>query len=65
MRRPRSDWSATVWDDGLCGEQVMAVSARVLGGKGTIAILAGNTRCPNLQKRVAGVRSRKPRSTPV
>ena len=43
-------------DDGQCGEQVMAELARVLGGKGTIAILAGNQNAPNLQKRVAGVR---------
>lgn len=43
-------------DDGLCGEQVMSELARVLGGKGTIAILAGNQNAPNLQKRVAGVR---------
>jgi len=43
-------------DDGLCGEQVMSELARVLGGKGIIAILAGNQNAPNLQKRVAGVR---------
>jgi ribose transport system substrate-binding protein len=43
-------------DDGLCGEQVMTELARVLGGKGIIAILAGNQNAPNLQKRVAGVR---------
>lgn len=43
-------------DDVTCGKLVMAELARVMGGKGTIAILAGNQTAPNLQKRVQGVR---------
>lgn len=43
-------------DDGQCGEQVMAELARVMGGSGVVAILAGNQNAPNLQKRSAGVR---------
>ena len=34
----------------------MAQLAKLLGGKGKIAILAGNQNAPNLQKRVDGVR---------
>ncbi|MCS7034305.1 MAG: substrate-binding domain-containing protein [Phycisphaerae bacterium] len=44
-------------DDAVCGQVVMAELARAMGGKGTIAILAGNQSAPNLQKRVAGVRA--------
>lgn len=43
-------------DDEQCGEQTMHELAKVMGGKGVVAILAGNQNAPNLQKRVAGVR---------
>jgi len=43
-------------DDEQCGEQVMVELAKVMNGKGVIAILAGNQNAPNLQKRVAGVK---------
>jgi ribose transport system substrate-binding protein len=43
-------------DDENCGEQVMEQLAKVMGGKGVVAILAGNQTAPNLQKRVAGVK---------
>lgn len=42
-------------DDIACGQMVMRELARVMGGKGRIAILAGNQSAPNLQKRVEGV----------
>src|SRR6266446_1682568 len=44
-------------DDVNCGEQVMTELAKIMGGKGTIAILAGNQNAPNLQKRVQGVKN--------
>ncbi|MBI3876701.1 MAG: substrate-binding domain-containing protein [Verrucomicrobia bacterium] len=44
-------------DDVKCGEQVMEELAKVMGGKGTVAVLAGNQNAPNLQKRVQGVRN--------
>ena len=43
-------------DDVKTGEAVMAELARQMGGKGQVAILAGNQNAPNLQKRVIGVR---------
>jgi len=43
-------------DDIECGRQVMAELARAMGGKGAVAILAGNQTAPNLQRRVQGVR---------
>lgn len=43
-------------DDIQCGEQVMDELAKVMDGKGVIAILAGNQNAPNLQKRVQGVK---------
>jgi ribose transport system substrate-binding protein len=43
-------------DDIKCGEQVMDELAKVMGGKGVVAILAGNQNAPNLQLRVKGVR---------
>ena len=43
-------------DDATCGQRVMSELAKVMGDKGTIAILAGNQSAPNLQARVAGVR---------
>jgi len=44
-------------DDELMGRQVMQELAKQMGGKGKIAILAGNQNAPNLQKRVAGVKN--------
>jgi ribose transport system substrate-binding protein len=44
-------------DDIKCGEQVMEDLARIMGGKGAVAILAGNQNAPNLQKRVQGVKN--------
>ena len=44
-------------DDVKCGEQVMDELAKIMEGKGTIAILAGNQNAPNLQKRVQGVKN--------
>ena len=43
-------------DDIVCGSLVMDELAKVMGEKGTIAILAGNQSAPNLQARVQGVR---------
>ncbi len=43
-------------DDLLCGGQVMDELAKVMDGRGVIAILAGNPNAPNLQRRVQGVR---------
>src|SRR5437763_5776844 len=44
-------------DDVKCGEQVMDELAKIMDGKGVIAILAGNQNAPNLQKRVQGVKN--------
>jgi ribose transport system substrate-binding protein len=44
-------------DDTKCGEQVMDELAKVMEGKGVVAILAGNQNAPNLQKRVQGVKN--------
>ncbi len=44
-------------DDIKCGEQVMNELAKIMDGKGTVAILAGNQNAPNLQKRVQGVKN--------
>jgi len=44
-------------DDVKCGEQVLDELAKIMEGKGTIAILAGNQNAPNLQKRVQGVKN--------
>jgi ribose transport system substrate-binding protein len=43
-------------DDVASGQQVMAELAKQLGGKGKVAILAGNQNAPNLRKRADGVR---------
>lgn len=43
-------------DDLECGQQTMAELAKVMGGKGIVAILAGNQNAPNLQRRVQGAR---------
>jgi ribose transport system substrate-binding protein len=44
-------------DDVKCGEQVMQELAKLLQGRGTVAILAGNPHAPNLPKRVQGVKN--------
>src|SRR5436309_13903913 len=44
-------------DDVKCGEQVMDELAKLMGGKGVVAVLAGNQNAPNLQKRVQGVKN--------
>ena len=43
-------------DDEHCGQRVMVELAKVMDGKGSVAILAGNPNAPNLQKRVAGAK---------
>jgi ribose transport system substrate-binding protein len=43
-------------DDVKTGEAVMDELAAQMGGKGAVAILAGNQNAPNLRKRVEGVR---------
>lgn len=43
-------------DDAACGRAVMQQLAKVMGERGTIAILAGNQSAPNLQARVQGVK---------
>jgi len=43
-------------DDIDCGHKVMEELAKEMGGKGVVAILAGNQNAPNLQKRVEGVK---------
>jgi ribose transport system substrate-binding protein len=44
-------------DDEKCGAQVMDELAKFMGGKGVVAILAGNQNAPNLQKRVQGAKN--------
>jgi ribose transport system substrate-binding protein len=43
-------------DDVKTGQTVMAELAKQMGGKGSVAILAGNQNAPNLRKRADGVR---------
>ena len=43
-------------DDVASGEQVMSELSKQLGGKGKVAILAGNQNAPNLRKRADGVK---------
>ncbi len=43
-------------DDIECGKQTMEELAKVMGGKGIVAILAGNQNAPNLQRRVQGAK---------
>ncbi len=43
-------------DDIACGQQTMDELAKIMNGRGVVAILAGNQNAPNLQKRVAGAR---------
>ena len=44
-------------DDRQLGEDVMAELAKQIGGKGKVAILAGNQNAPNLRRRVDGVKA--------
>jgi ribose transport system substrate-binding protein len=44
-------------DDEKTGQQTMAELAKVMNGKGNVAILAGNQNAPNLQRRVAGAKA--------
>ena len=44
-------------DDRQLGEDVMGELAKLLGGKGRVAILAGNQNAPNLRRRVEGVKT--------
>src|ERR1051326_1658999 len=39
------------------GERVLEELAKAMGGKGVVAVLAGNQNAPNLQKRVQGVKN--------
>lgn len=43
-------------DDKACGQRTVDLLAKAMGEKGTIGILAGNQRAPNLQNRVAGAK---------
>jgi len=43
-------------DDLECGKQLMEELAKLMNGKGIVAVMAGNQNAPNLQKRVQGVR---------
>ena len=43
-------------DDAMMGRQVMDELAKQMGGKGKVAILAGNQNAPNLQNRVKGAK---------
>ena len=43
-------------DDTIAGQRTMEELAGLMGGKGRVAILAGNQNAPNLQRRVKGVR---------
>jgi ribose transport system substrate-binding protein len=49
-------------DDEKTGEEAMADLAKVLGGKGNVAVLAGNQNAPNLQRRVQGVKNEAAKS---
>jgi ribose transport system substrate-binding protein len=49
-------------DDRRLGEQVMAELSTQLGGKGKIAILAGNQNAPNLRRRVDGIKAEAAKS---
>jgi ribose transport system substrate-binding protein len=44
-------------DDHQLGEDVMAELAKQVGGRGKIAILAGNQNAPNLRRRVEGIKA--------
>lgn len=43
-------------DNYECGRQLMDATAKVMDGKGVVAVLAGNQTAQNLQERVRGVR---------
>jgi ribose transport system substrate-binding protein len=49
-------------DDRQLGEDVMAELAKLLGGRGKVAILAGNQNAPNLRRRVEGIKAEAARS---
>jgi len=49
-------------DDLETGQRVMVELAKLMNGKGKIAILAGNQNAPNLQKRVEGARKEAAKS---
>ena len=49
-------------DDVKTGEAVMVELAQQMGGKGKVAILAGNQNAPNLRKRVLGVKQEAAKS---
>jgi ribose transport system substrate-binding protein len=54
---PKSERLAIFGTDDIdCGQKVMSELAKEMGGKGVVAILAGNQNAPNLQKRVQGVK---------
>jgi ribose transport system substrate-binding protein len=44
-------------DDAKAGQQTMSELAKLLNGKGNVAILAGNQNAPNLQRRVQGAKT--------
>jgi ribose transport system substrate-binding protein len=44
-------------DDEKTGQQTMAELAKLMNGKGNVAILAGNQNAPNLQRRVQGAKT--------
>jgi len=44
-------------DDHQLGEDLMTELAQLLGGRGKVAILAGNQNAPNLRRRVEGVKA--------
>lgn len=44
-------------DDEYCGRVIMQELAKVMGEKGTVAILSGNQSAPNLRKRVDGAKA--------
>jgi ribose transport system substrate-binding protein len=49
-------------DDLECGIQTMAELAKVMKGKGVVAVLAGNPNAPNLQRRVQGIKQEAAKS---
>jgi ribose transport system substrate-binding protein len=49
-------------DDHQIGEDVMAELAKQVGGRGKIAILAGNQNAPNLRRRVEGIKAEAAKS---
>jgi ribose transport system substrate-binding protein len=51
-------------DDIDCGHKVMEQLGKEMGGKGVVAILAGNQNAPNLQKRVQGVKEEAKKDYP-